>query len=56
MNHIFCINSSVVGHLGCFHVKAIMNKATMNIGEQVSCLEVEHLLGICPGTVWLSPQ
>jgi hypothetical protein len=26
MNHIFCIHSSVVGHLGCFHLLAITNK------------------------------
>ena len=30
MNHIFCIHSSVVGHLGCFQLLAIINKA-MNI-------------------------
>ena len=38
MNHIFCINSSLVGHLGCFQLHnklAIMNKAAMNIVEHV---------------------
>ena len=35
MYHIFCIHSSVVGHLGCFQVLAITNKATMNIVEHV---------------------
>jgi hypothetical protein len=35
MNHIFCIHSSVVGHLGCFQLLAITNKASMNIVENV---------------------
>ena len=30
--HIFFIYSSVDGHLGCFHVLAIVNSAAMNIG------------------------
>ena len=33
MNHIFCIHSSVVGHLGSFQLLAVTNKAAMDIGE-----------------------
>jgi hypothetical protein len=40
MYHIFCIHSSVEGHLGCFQLLAIINKATMNIEEHVSLLYV----------------
>ena len=37
MYHNFFIHLSVNGHLGCFHVLAVVNSAAMNIGVHVSC-------------------
>ena len=36
MNHNFFIHLSVDGHLGCFHVLAVVHSAVMNTGVYVS--------------------
>ena len=36
MYHSFLIHSSADGHLGCFNVLAMINRAVMNIGVHVS--------------------
>jgi len=48
MYHIFCIHSSVEGHLGSFQLLAIINKASMNIVEHVSLLYVGASFGYMP--------
>jgi hypothetical protein len=48
MYHIFCIHSSVEGHLGSFQLLAIINKAAMNIVEHVTFLLVGTSFGYMP--------
>jgi hypothetical protein len=48
MYHIFCIHSSVEGHLGTFQLLAIINKAAIKIVEHVSFLIVGTSSGYMP--------
>ena len=47
MYHNLFICSSVNGHLGCFHVLAIVNSAAMNIGVYIS-FQIAVLSGCMP--------
>uniref|UniRef100_A0A8D0JF49 Uncharacterized protein n=1 Tax=Sus scrofa TaxID=9823 RepID=A0A8D0JF49_PIG len=47
MYHLFLTHSSVDGHLGCFHVLAIVNSDVMNIWVLVS-FSVKVLSGYMP--------
>ena len=44
MYHSFLIHSSADGHLGCFHVLAMINSAVMNIGVHVSLTDLASLV------------
>ena len=48
MDHIFCIHSSVEGHLCSFQLLTKINKAAMNIVEHVSVLYVGESFGYVP--------
>ena len=43
MYHSFLIHSSADGHLGCFHVLAMINSAAMNTGVHVSLSDLEDI-------------
>ena len=42
--HSFPIHSSADGHLGCFHVLAMINSAVMNIGVYISLSDLVSLV------------
>ena len=44
MYHSFLIYSSADGHLGCFHVLAMINSAVMNIGVHMSLSDLVSLV------------
>ena len=48
MCYVFFIHSSVNGHLGCFHVLAVLNSAAVNVGVH-AFLELQFCLNIRPG-------
>ena len=54
MYHSFLIHLSADGHLGCFHVLAMINSAVMNIGgARVSFRSVGYLF-VCLMAIWIS--
>ena len=56
MNHIFCIHSSVVGHLSCFQLLTITNKAAVNIVEHMPLWHGGASFGLFPKVVLLGLQ
>jgi hypothetical protein len=50
---IFCMHSSVEGHLHYFQLLAIINKVAMNIVDHVSLLYVGASSGYMPRSSWV---
>jgi hypothetical protein len=48
MYHIFCIHSSLEGHLGSFQLLAIINKAAMNMVKHVFLLYIRASFSYMP--------
>ena len=59
MYHSFLIHLSADGHLGCFHVLAVINSVVMNIGVHVSlsdlvssvCMPRSSISGSCGSSI-----
>ena len=52
MYHSFLIHSSADGHLDCFHVLAMINSASMNIGVHVSLSDLAS--SVCMLRSWIA--
>jgi hypothetical protein len=56
MYHIFCIHSSVEGHLGSFQLLAIIKMTAVKVVEHVSLLHVGASSGYMPRNGIARPQ